>query len=170
MPYKSIIKETPDSGFHTNIVNSTTSPNIGKGCSSGNQPSSGQSFSGRTITSTELIESLTCLSPQLTIGFSRKTLCLFYHCSIPLPNVLLVRISNPIAFTIQSPSNQLITGIVHLWTFTFGSPLTLQAYTIGISNQKGIKIGYLNATYVAGQHTTQNKILRREKYVVSNMC
>lgn len=51
-------------------------------------------------------------------------------------------------------------GIVHLWTFTFGSPLTLQAYTIGISN----------ATYVAGQHTTQNKILRREKYVVSNMC
>lgn len=51
-----------------------------------------------------------------------------------------------------------------------GSPLTLQAYTIGISNQKGIKIGYLNATYVAGQHTRQNKILRKEKYVVSNMC
>lgn len=61
-------------------------------------------------------------------------------------------------------------GIVHLWTFTFGSTLTLQAYTIGISKQKGIKIGYLNATYVAGQHTTQNKILRRKKYVVSNMC
>lgn len=134
-------------------MNSTTSPNIGKGCSSGNLPSSGQSFSGRTITSTELIESLTCLSPPLTIGFSRKTLCLYNRCTIPLPNVLLVRISNPIAFTIQSPSNQLNNRIVHLWTFTFGSTLTLQAYTIGISKQKGIKIGYLNATYVAGQLT-----------------
>lgn len=134
-------------------MNSTTSPNIGKGCSSGNLPSSGQSFSGRTITSTELIESLTCLSPPLTIGFSRKTLCLYNRCTIPLPNVLLVRISNPIAFTIQSPSNQLNNRIVHLWTSTFGSTLTLQAYTIGISKQKGIKIGYLNATYVAGQLT-----------------
>lgn len=83
--------------FYTNIVNSTTSPNIGKGYSSGNRPSSGHSFSGRTITSTELIESLTSLSPPLTIGFSRKTLCLYYCCTISLPNVLLVRISNPIA-------------------------------------------------------------------------
>lgn len=138
------------------------------GCSSGNRPSSGQSFSGRTITSTELIESLTCVSPPLTIGFSRKTLCLYYRCTIPLPNVLLVRISNLIAFIIQSPSNQLNNGIVHLWTFTFCSTLTLKAYTIGISKQKGIKIGYLNATYVAGQH--KNKIVSRKKYVVSNMC
>lgn len=110
-------------------------------------------FQVEQITSTELIESLTCLSPPLTIGFSRKTLCLYNRCTIPLPNVLLVRISNPIAFTIQSPSNQLNNRIVHLWTFTFGSTLTLQAYTIGISKQKGIKIGYLNATYVAGQLT-----------------
>lgn len=92
------------------------------GCSSGNRPSSGQSFSGRTITSTELIESLTSFSPPLTIGFSRKTLCLYYRCTIPLPNVLLVRISNLIAFIIQSPSNQLNNGNcpsmdIHLWFY-----------------------------------------------------
>lgn len=90
--------------------------------------------------------------------------------AVPFPYPMFYKSEFPIQLHLPfkvHPIN-LIMGIVHLWKFTFGSPLTLQAYTIGISKQKGIKIGYLNATYDAGQH--KNKIVRRKKYGVSNMC
>lgn len=129
--------------FYTNIVNSTTSPNIGKGCSSGNRPSSGHSFSGRTITYTEFIESLTSLSPPLTIGFSRLLLLNHFptQCSISQnfqSNCITIQSAYPInLFNGNCPSVD-----IQLWFY----PNVTGIYTIGISKQKGIKLGYLNAT------------------------